>query len=230
MNIIMINEDINYCNELKFYLKSHGGFDVIKILDNSTDAINYIKNNKNILDLIMVDLELPNMSIESVLDVMPKNCNLLAVSDEQEKIEKYLNYPYIQRIFQKPISSSNILNYICIQNGIETLENVKKQMIQALSKIGFNISHSGSMYLVEAVALSLRNKIKKLSELYVLIANNHNTDPKLIGWSINNAINKATKTCDENVVLEFFKIDSLKKLTAKFIINFFTHTFFENNK
>ena len=36
------------------------------------------------------------------------------------------------------------------------------------------------------------DKMKKLSDIYTFIAYNHNTEPRIIGWSINNAINKVT--------------------------------------
>ena len=94
-------------------------------------------------------------------------------------------------------------------------------VLKNLSKIGFVLNHAGTSYLAEATAISMKTKIKKLSDVYTLIAYNHNCDPKLIGWSINNAINKAVKSSTNNQLQEFFNINDNTKLTAKYIVNYF---------
>lgn len=221
MNIVIIDKDSNFCSELSGFLKSNGNLNVVKAFNNTVDAINYIEKQNKFLELVMLDLEIPNINIDAIIDSLPKNCNLIALSEISETVKKYINYPYFQRIFQKPIPFSTLLNYLNFQNGIETLEHIKKEVLSRLSKIGFNLNHTGTFYLAESVAVAIKSKSKKLSEIYTLLAYNHNTDPKLIGWSINNAINKVIKTCNAETLQDFFKINSTQKLTAKYIINFF---------
>lgn len=227
MNIIMLDTNKDYCVNLGKYLKSNAGLDVIKILDNDKDALSYIQDHKNILDLVMVDLEKFEPNINEYLDILPKGCNLIAFSESLETVNRYVNYPYFQRVFQKPMAFSAILNYISLQNGIETFERMKKQVLNTLSLIGFNINHAGTVYLADGVALSQKNNLKKLSDIYILVAHAHSTDPKLVGWSINNAINKAIKTCPSEKLQDFFKINDKQKLTAKYIINYFLNYSFE---
>ncbi len=162
-----------------------------------------------------------NIDINNITTAISKGCNIIALSEIPETVKSYINYPYFQRIFQKPISFSALTNYLSIQNGIETLEDSKKAILEILSDLGFNLNHSGTMYLIEGIAIAIRYKIKKLSEIYTLLAYNHNVDPKIIGWSINNAINKAIKSCNEDKLQNFFKIYDNRKLTAKYIISYF---------
>lgn len=221
MNIVMIDKDNIFCNNLIQYLKSNGELGQVKIFNNGNEATDYIVKNGKILELIMLDLEVPNIDISHIVDNLSKQCNIIAFSEEPNTLKKYINYPYFQRIFEKPIPFSSLLNYLHMQNGIETLENLKKNVLKNLSKIGFALNHSGTSYLAEATAISMRTKIKKLADVYTLIAYNHNCDPKIIGWSINNAINKAVKSSTDKQIQNFFQINDNRKLTAKYIVNYF---------
>lgn len=221
MNIIIIDNDNNFCDNLSKYFKSNGELGDIKIFNNSNEATDYIIKNNKTLELILVDLEITNINIPYLVDIISNKCNIIALSENPNTLRKYINYPYFQRIFEKPIAYSTILNYLHLQNGVETLENLKKNVLKNLSKIGFALNHAGTSYLAEATAISMRTKIKKLADIYTLIAYNHNCDPKIIGWSINNAINKAVKSSTENELQDFFKINDNRKLTAKYIVNYF---------
>lgn len=221
MNIVMIDNDYDFCDNFTKYLKSCGEMNVVKVFNNCYDAVNYIEKNNKLLELVMIDLEVPNIDINNITTAISKGCNIIALSEIPETVKSYINYPYFQRIFQKPISFSALTNYLSIQNGIETLEDSKKAILEILSDLGFNLNHSGTMYLIEGIAIAIRYKIKKLSEIYTLLAYNHNVDPKIIGWSINNAINKAIKSCNEDKLQNFFKIYDNRKLTAKYIISYF---------
>ncbi len=221
MNIIMIDKDYNFCDSLSRYFKSCGEINVVKIFNDVNESIHYLEENNIDLELIILDLEISNMAIDKLLDSISVNCNVIALSNKIEQIENYINFPYFQRIFQKPVSFSAILNYICIQNHIELIHNSKKFVLHTLSELGFNLNHTGTIYLAEGTSLAIKNKIRKLSEIYTLLAYHHNTDPKIVGWSINNAINRAAKLQDEKKLQSFFKIYDNRKLTAKYIINYF---------
>lgn len=223
MNIVIIDIDYNFCNGLAKFFKNSGNFNIAKTFNNIHDALSYIDENKKMLDLIIVDLEFENKDVDTLLSIASKNCNVIAFSENLEIIDKYINYPYFQRVFKKPISFSVILNYISLQNNIETFENYRKNVLKNLSKLGFNINHSGTSYLVESTTLAVKTKMKKLSDIYTLIAYNHDTDPKIVGWSINNAINKTVKISKNNELQTFFNIQKGQKLTAKSIISHFVN-------
>lgn len=221
MNIVMIDKDNNFCDNLTKYLRGNGELGPVKVFNNGIEATDYVIKNSKILELIMLDLEVPNVDISFLVDNLSNQCKIIALSEQADTIKKYINYPYFQRIFEKPIAHSTILNYLHLQNGVETLENLKKNVLKNLSEIGFALNHAGTAYLAEATAISMRTKIKKLADVYTLIAYNHNCDPKIVGWSINNAINKAVKSSTENQLQDFFNIHDNRKLTAKYIVNYF---------
>lgn len=221
MNTVIVEKDKNLGISLAKYLKSCGAINVVNVFNEITDFINFTRNNVVSLNLIILDLEIPNLNIDKFVSSITNECNIIALTAELNEFEDYINFPYFQRIFQKPVSFSALLNYICIQNHIEIVNNSKKFVLHTLSELGFNLNHSGTNYLAEGASLAVKNKVKKLSEIYTLLAYNHNTDPKIVGWSINNAINSVAKSQDEKKLQSFFKIYDNRKLTAKYIINYF---------
>ena len=99
MNIVMIDKDNIFCNNLIQYLKSNGELGQVKIFNNGNEATDYIVKNGKILELIMLDLEVPNIDISHIVDNLSKQCNIIAFSEEPNTLKKYINYPYFQRIF-----------------------------------------------------------------------------------------------------------------------------------
>ena len=206
MNIIIIDKESSFTTTLSQYISNCGEFHVLKTFTSFNDVSNFMDNKRNIYELAILDLELPNLNLDKFIVNLPKGCKIIATTSFKEKIIDLINYPYFQKIFLKPIPFSNFLTYISVQNGIETYENVKKFMIQSLSQLGFNLNHAGTSYIIEGTILAMRSNIKKLSDIYTLLGYKCSEDPKIINWSVNNAINKAIKVCDEKNIQNFFKI------------------------
>jgi len=223
MDIIIVDKNNSFLTTLTQYIRSSGDFNVLKTFSGYSETIAFMHNKSNIYELVILDLELPKLEMSEFLASLPKGCNVIALTSNKESLFELINFPYFQRIFLKPMPLSNLLSYISIQSGIETFENLKKFMVQSLSELGFNLNHSGTQYLIEATILASKNNIRKLSEIYTLLAYKNSEDPKIIGWSINNAINRAIKRCDEKTLYNFFKIYDNRKLSAKYIISFFAN-------
>jgi chemotaxis response regulator CheB len=109
MNILMIDEDNNFCEDLSKYLKNNGDMTVINVTDNTFDAVKNMKDYNKILELVLLDLENINVNVDYILDNVPKNCNVIAFFETIETAKKHINNPYFQRIFQKPIAWPDVL-------------------------------------------------------------------------------------------------------------------------
>lgn len=224
MNIVIIDKDYEFCNSLSKYLKSSGNLECFHFFHTNEDAINFIKFQSKKIDFILFDFNVSDINIDNLIENTPKNCNLVAFSSEKEIIQEYINFPHFQRIFKKPISFSALLSFLNLKNNNEILNDFKEFFLQTLAELGFNLNHSGSTYLMEGTIYAIRNKTKKLSEIYEFLASNHDTTSKIIGWSVNNAINHAVKKGNEKKIQSFFRIYDNRKLTAKYIINHFVNS------
>ena len=99
------------------------------------------------------------------------------------------------------------------QEKMDIIQGIRKEMKNIES---FSVESIGDI----AYMLENKKKMKKLTDIYRIVAVNHNTDSKIIGWSINNAINKVIKDSQIDILCKSFKIDNPKKLTAKYIVNY----------
>lgn len=224
MNIVIIDKDYDFCNSLSKYLSSSGNLESFQLFSNYTEAMYFIKINNKKIDFILFDFNVSDIDINSLVDNTPKNCNLIAFSSEKKIIQEYINFPHFQRIFKKPIPFSALLHFFNFKNKFETLNDFKEFFLQTLAELGFNLNHSGSTYLMEGTIYAIRNKTKKLTDIYNFLAITYDTTSKIIGWSINNAINHAVKKGNEKKIQSFFRIYDNRKLTAKYIINHFVNT------
>lgn len=223
MNIIIIDPDDTFCKSTSQYLKSHSGINTLKTFPSVSHAMPFLDSNQPLLDLIIFNFAVLDVNIRELNSHIPKDCGLLAITEEDTDIQAYINYPYVQRVFQKPISCSDLMLYLSIQNHIETFDNTKKFIVDMLSKIGFSQNHVGTDYIIQGTIIAKRNQLKKLSDIYNLVAYQYHTEPRLVGWSINNAINHALKSSSEKKIQDFFQIYDNRKLTAKYVINYFVH-------
>ena len=224
MNIVIIDKDYEFCNSLSKYLNSNGNLESFHFFHTNTDAMKFIKTHKKKIDFILFDFNVSDIDINNLVENTPKNCNLVAFSSEKKIIQEYINFPHFQRIFKKPISFSALLSFLNSKNNLEALNDFKEFFLQTLAELGFNLNHSGSTYLMEGTIFAIRNKTKKLSEIYDFLASNYDTTSKIIGWSVNNAINHAIKKGNEQKIQNFFRIYDNRKLTAKYIINHFVNS------
>ena len=221
MNILVIDNDYEFCDNLANYIKSCSQTNIVNIFNNYFQAINFIREKDKFPELILLNLDIPNININEFIRTTPKNCKVVALSCVSETISKYINFPFFQRIFQKPIEPSILAKYLNLQNSIETVVISKSSLLEIFPTLGFNLNHSGTMYLIDGITVAVKNKLKKLSDIYALLASSYNNDPKIIGWSINNAINKAILSSGEEKIQSFFKIQDNRKITAKYIFSYF---------
>lgn len=222
MNIVVIDNDLKFCDSLSRYLKSSGNLESLNTFHTNIDAIHFIETHKEKLDFIMFDFD--TTDINELIEKIPKTCNLIAFASEKHIFQKYVNSPHYQRFFEKPVSFPALLSYLDSKNTTEAMEDFKNFFLQTLSELGFNLKHSGTTYLLEGTIYAIKNRTKKLSNIYEFLAITYNTTSKIIGWSINNAINRAVKNGNEKDIQSFFRIYDNRKLSAKYIINYFVNS------
>lgn len=222
MNIVMVDTDYNFSLSLSQFLKGSGNIDTVGIFEKTSEAVSFFRSTNKKMEFVLFDLSVPDLVLDSFVHSVPSNATFIALTNDTDTLYKYNNYPFFQRLFLKPLSFSSFLNYLLFQNE-DFLNSARTFMLDALSNLGFNINHSGTIYLIEASIFVIRNKITKLSEVYSALACSANTDPKIIGWSINNAIHHAIK-CDNGYRMQsFFKLCDKQKISAKYIINYFAN-------
>ena len=224
MNIIMLDKNEIFGKELEEYLRIHGISNTVTVFNTMRNSISYFAKHPYGIDLILFNFEIIDFELQCFMDSIPGGCSVIGIASSKNDINSFINYPHVQRIFINPISTYTIFDYLIKYNSHLIQDNTKIIISQILNELGFSANHSGTTYILEGSMFARKNKISRLSDIYTFVAFNYNTEPRLVGWSVNNAINHAIRTGNEKKIQSFFKITDNQRLTAKFIINYFMNT------
>lgn len=226
ISILIVDDNVEFCNVLNEYLNQCGGMIVKGIARDGIEAINMIKELAP--GIVILDLIMPNLDgigvLERISEIQLKRRPIFIVLTAigqnifvQKAIELGAEY-YILKPFDVNILVSRIRQIysekVAIQrknmdmNGaaevLETERNNLEQVITGLIKnMGITPNITGFRYLREAVILSVGNpsvlnSVKKY--IYSSIANKHNTKERNVDRAIRGAIKSASEKVYNNEV------------------------------
>lgn len=200
------------------------------IASTGLDAINIIK--EQLVDIILLDLKLPDTTGVDIVDFISKN-----------KIEKYKNSIIVvtaeMKLLSEIIGSPYIFTYNSKICGIDPIiENVRKiiedknenaknsNLIQSinyeLSKLNFNFTYIGTKYLAECIYQAYhqtnRYDINLNKTIYPVISKKYNKSINSIKTNINHATNNMYFDTEEKLLLKYFGYSITCKPRPKDII------------
>lgn len=224
INLLIIENDLMTAINLNNYINQNAELDikVYNISINSNSAINIIKDL--CIDLIILDLDLPNNTSLEILDYISSNTlnkyknSIIALNTDKKIHYQLINNPYIFTLLPYEYNLNQIITEISIwQNSHSScLPNsmLREKIINELEYLKYNLSHIGTIYIIETI-LELYNRSKtnystNLNKtIYPVIANKYNK-------SINNITSNITKStinmyynCSEETLKSFFGYNTI---------------------
>ncbi len=223
MKIITIDKDRGFFDSLAKYFRGSDEIEMVDNFLNIEEAVSAFSDKSYYIDFIFLDLREQHMDLKLLENAMPISAEIIAFYNTDMEMKNYINAPNFKRVFAKNISYASLLSYLRSQKASPNMRNVKNYISKTLATLGFNLNHSGTNFLVEGTLLAITHRSYKLIEIYRGIANIYHSDEKLVSWSITNAINKALKSGDEKKLQSFFQIHDNRRITAKYIITYFSN-------
>lgn len=194
MTCIIIDDEASAINVLKRYVADIPNLTLLETFQNSVDGLQYVNNNK--VDLIYLDINMPNLNGISFLNLLNNRCKVILTTAYSEYALESYKYDVIDYLL-KPISFENFLKASIKALGKSALEEnqaipTKKQvedeyiMVQTenkgkYKKINFvDINYAEAMLNYAAIVtldgervvlhISMKELIEKLPEhLFVRI-------------------------------------------------------------
>ncbi|MCB2294548.1 sporulation transcription factor Spo0A [Clostridium algoriphilum] len=221
INIVIADNDKDFCNVLYDYLLTQEDIVVNGIAEDGAKALTLIKDKKP--DLVILDLVMPILDglkvLESLntmeLDQVPRIIVLSAVDSDiisQKAVslgaDYYVTKPFDIEIFIKRIRRM-FNTTVCDDDVTNPLNNLKKtkieikksqrvdligQITSSIHEIGIPANIKSYMYLREAINMVVNNASLLSSvpkELYPLIGEKFNTTASMVDSSISHAIDVA---------------------------------------
>ena len=237
INILMIDDNINLINMVKEYFKDSEDIDICLEAHDGEEGIEVITNNKDKIDLIILDLIMPNKDGIYVLSEMQKrgiNKKVIVATSYnaaeviREVSEYGVNY-YILKPFDLNSLKDRIYEVTNKQTSNQNIDfynsNLQVSITKMLHELGIPSHIKGYQYIREAVGIIFEKPeviggITK--ELYPELAAKYDTTVSRVERAIRHAIEVSWNRGNLDFMEEIFgysvDIDKAKPTNSEFIV------------
>ena len=232
VNILFVDDNYNYSkNLINKVMEQNSDVRLFKFLTDGREALQVIMNEFDKIDIILLDLKLPEYSGIDILKkiddekIFQYKNSIIVLSGEPEMIQKIRNSPYVYTFIPKGNGFESALNK---NNDLIKLKNFSKdpienQIIRELKKINYNFSYIGTQYIYESILIlcsSYRHeKIKLEKQVYPLIADKYHTTINTIKTNIVNSTNEMYYDCQRDILNSYFGLCDNEKPTPKEVMS-----------
>jgi response regulator of citrate/malate metabolism len=108
LNILIVEDDPMVAHIHQHYLKELGSFNILRVIDNGLEAFEYIKTHEELIDLVILDVQMPKLNGLEVLKLLREEGSdisvipITAVNDNRT-ISEFLNLGVVDYLV-KPFS------------------------------------------------------------------------------------------------------------------------------
>lgn len=236
LNILILDDNFEFVETLFNELnKNENKYKITKICTDSKKSLKYILNDS--FDVILLDLNMPNLNGLQILDIIKKNnlkCYVIVISGDTNHIVELVKGNFnIYKIFTKPFNINELRETL---NKLYDFENNSKDNVtlcieDLLNEYNFNKSSIGYSYIIDCLKICIKKNyrhIPNMKLLYKIIAEKENiVTPSNIGWNIEKCINTMRKCTDEDIIKKYFCFLPSPKLFLNTILSKY---YLKNNK
>lgn len=232
INVLIVDDNIGYAKKLMDYINMSNEIKVLRIALNGKEAID-ILNNRDDIDVFLLDLKIPKYNGIEVLDMInedkkekyKKSC--IVISGEIDYIKRLRKNEMIYTVLQKTLTFEEIAREILElvhQKELNRIdEKFESKIKEEILYLGYNISHKGTMYLIDTIKYigetkdnEQVNNLKK--EIYPYIALINKTTIHNVKCNIARATESMYYNCEAGRLKDYFKFQELKKPSIKTVI------------
>ncbi|MDX2003143.1 MAG: LytTR family DNA-binding domain-containing protein [Chitinophagales bacterium] len=142
LNCVIVDDDLAASNLLKHFVSNTSGLNLVQMSNDSVAGANFIREQKHSIDLIFLDIEMPQMSGIELLSSIKELPSVVIVSSKEKYALEAYEYN-VEHYLTKPLEYSKFLKVI-----EKVLVKKEKAMAQVQLDYMF-IKTSGSMAKVK---------------------------------------------------------------------------------
>ena len=233
IRVVLVDSDNEQLRSIEKYFSNHAVIDIIRTYNDGLSAINYIKENSNKFDLVIMDLLLSNKDGLSIIkDMRDNNINkniIVLTGYNSLEIVKQVSLYNINYFMLKPFDLKDLEyqvlnireNQSCI---VDKNKELQTSITSLLHSLGVPSHIKGYEYIREGIGLMYNNP-KMLGaitkEMYPEIAVKYNTTSSRVERAIRHAIEVSWSRGDYDLMEEVFghsvDYDRAKPTNSEFI-------------
>lgn len=235
--VLVVDDNENVTKKIEKQFSSHAVIQVVKVINNGKEALDYILNHKDEFDIICMDIILPELDGLSILEKMKKanirkKIIVLTSYKKEYTINMTNNYGvsyYMLKPFSMLALETRIIEVAKKENfKVTELNDTERQLHIAISKILHQLgipSHiKGYSYIRESVFLFYKNSDSYggiTKEIYPEVALRFSTTASRVERAIRHAIEVSWTRGDYDLMEEIFgnsvAFDKTKPTNSEFI-------------
>lgn len=237
MSTILIADDelTTVKNIFNGLMEKENDIKIIGISSNGKEVLEIMQ--KNIPDILILDLMMPEMDGLELLDILIEQkdkyltkTKVIVISSYIDKLYKTDKYrEYIYGILPKPYNALKLLKLIEKINIENDNKNIKRYVEESLKEFNFNKNSSSYKYLKDAIyQVIYEGKVNfdLENDIYKKVAKKNNKKNGLvIKWGIEKLMNNMYMDTKYNIVNEYFNFIEYKKPTTKLFIRYVVNNF-----
>ena len=233
IRVVLVDSDSEQLRSIEKYFSNHAVIDIIRTYNDGLSAINFIRENSNKFDLVIMDLLLSNKDGLSIIKDMRENNinkNIIVLTGYNSlEIVKQVSLYNINYFMLKPFDLKDleyqILNIRESQSCIiDKNKELQTSITSLLHSLGVPSHIKGYEYIREGIGLMYNNP-KMLGaitkEMYPEIAVKYNTTSSRVERAIRHAIEVSWSRGDYDLMEEVFghsvDYDRAKPTNSEFI-------------
>ena len=233
-NVLVVEDNINFIKMISDYFKNNKKINIKYICNDGDSGIKTLKENKDDIDLILLDLVMPKkdglyfLKQLSELD-LSKNVIVMTSFNSDSAIRKVSSFG-VEDFLLKPFSMEDLESKMIDFFDNNTPEkisynNIKLKLTKLLHELGVPSHIKGYEYIREGI-IELYNDPSIIGgitkELYPEIANKYNTSVSRVERAIRHAIEVSWNRGNLDLMEEIFghsvDIDRAKPTNSEFIV------------
>ena len=165
---------------------------IVKLRDEEIFELNLYKQTISYFPLILINSNLQNCNKK-----IANNINYISLD----------NLIYLKQFIFESMNSSKIR------------ENTRIKILDELVKLGFNIKHNGTKYIVDAILiLKFNYNTNNIKDVYAIISDKYNTTENNIKSNILKSINYMYYETEYSNLKSYFSLNNNEKPTPKQVI------------
>ncbi len=233
IRVVLVDSDNEQLRSIEKYFSNHAVIDIIRTYNDGLSAINYIRENSNKFDLVIMDLLLSNKDGLSIIkDMRDNNINkniIVLTGYNSLEIVKQVSLYNVNYFMLKPFDLKDLEyqvlnireNQSCI---VDKNKELQTSITSLLHSLGVPSHIKGYEYIREGIGLMYNNP-KMLGaitkEMYPEIAVKYNTTSSRVERAIRHAIEVSWSRGDYDLMEEVFghsvDYDRAKPTNSEFI-------------
>ncbi len=215
INVLVIDSNESLTKDIEKYFRSHEVIKVVACKNDGEEGLNYILNNDNNVDVIIMDLILPRLDGLYILSELEKReikkSVIITTSFKEENILEEANSFGVDYYMLKPLNflslEKRILNVNYKANSQNKLFNQEAIVTDMLHNLGIPSHIRGYQFIKDGVLMVYKekNSIAYITkDIYPQIALKYHTTPTRVERAIRHAIEISWNRGDINLMESIF--------------------------